>query len=84
MNNPKDSKRFAPYNKIRKRDDVDDISSLLKKSAISEKRFKPPNIRKKDQTSQLVDMMKKVSLNNNQEELRQFAEDILQNLKKKK
>jgi hypothetical protein len=82
MNNPKDSKRFAPY-RIRKRDDVDDISSLLKKSAISEKRFKPPSIRKKDQTSQLTDMMSKISLNNKQEELRQFAADILQNLKKK-
>lgn len=45
MNSPKDSKRFAPY-KIRKRDDVDYISALLKESAISEKRFKPPRDRK--------------------------------------
>jgi gas vesicle protein len=82
------SSRFAPY-KIPKKDDISDISDisdLMKKSTITEKRFKPSSVRKRAVDDQLSEMMKAVSLNDDegQKELRKFAQEILDNAKNKK
>jgi gas vesicle protein len=79
------SYRFTPY-KIPKKDDISDISDLMKKSTIAEKRFKPSSVRKRAVDDQLSEMMKAVSLNddNEQKELRKFAQEILDNIKNKK
>jgi hypothetical protein len=81
---PGSSFRFTPY-KIPKKDDISDISDLMKKSAIAEKRFKPSSVRKRAVDDQLSDMMKAVSLDDEgQKELRKFAQEILDNMKNKK
>lgn len=72
--------RFAPYkipNKARK-DDLDDITDKLKKTVVSEKRvFKRPTVRKTDELDSVIQSFNKVSLNNKEKELEDFAKQII-------